>query len=101
MSAPEGKSGGGAAAADPLKEYNELAQKLFVGLAARIYSAPSSPEQKKPDPKMLAAMCFKMADAFEQASKETDRAKAIIEARNKAAVKLDEVDLSGVFGAKK
>jgi hypothetical protein len=101
MSAPEGKPAAGAAAVDPLKEYNDLAQKLFVGLAARIYSAPSAPDQKKPDPKVLAAMCFKMAEAFEQASRETDRAKAIIEARNKAAVKLDEVDLSGVFGAKK
>ncbi|MBV8032154.1 MAG: hypothetical protein JO035_11650 [Betaproteobacteria bacterium] len=90
-----------APAVDPLKEYTELAQKLFVGIASRVYSAPSAPDQKKPDPKILAAMCFKMADAFEQATKETDRAKAIIEARNKASVKLDEVDLSGVFGAAK
>ena len=101
MSAPESKPAGGGAAVDPLKEYNELAQKLFIGLASRVYSAPSAPDQKKPDPKMLATMCFKMADAFEQASKETERAKSIIEARNKAAVKLDEVDISGMFGAKK
>jgi len=101
MSAPESKPAAAGPAADPLKEYNELAQKIFVGLAARIYGSPSAPDQKKPDPKVLAAMCFKMADAFEQAAKETDRAKAIIEARNKAAVKLDEVDLSSVFGAKK
>ena len=99
MSAPESKAAG--QPVDPLKEYNELAQKLFVGICARVYSAPSAPDQKKPDPKILAAMCFKMADAFEAASRETERAKAIIEARNKAAVKLDEVDLSGVFGAKK
>src|SRR5258706_10387992 len=101
MSAPEGKAAGGGAAVDPLKEYNELAQKLFIGLASRVYSAPSAPDQKKPDPKTLATMCFKMADAFEQASKETERAKSIIEARNKAAMKLDEVDISGMFGAKK
>src|SRR2546423_15473438 len=101
MSAPESKPAGGGGAADPMKEYNDLAQKLFVGLAARVYSAPSAPDQKKPDPKLRAAMCFKMADAFEQASKETDRARAIIEAKNKAAVRLDEVDISGMFGAKK
>ncbi len=90
MSTPEKP----AAAADPLAAYVALAEKLFVGLAARVYSSPA---EKKPDPKALAAMCFKLADAFEAASKETDRIKAIIEAKSKAAVKLDEVDLSGVF----
>jgi|SRR4051812_22692307 hypothetical protein len=96
MSAPEKVP-----AVDPLLGYVQLAERLFIGLAARVYSAPSAPDQKKPDPKVLAAMCFKMADAFEQATRETDRAKAIIEARNKAAVKLDEVDLSGVFESQK
>ncbi len=93
MSAPEKP-----APADPLQAYVALAEKLYVGLAARVYSSPA---EKKPEPKILAAMCFKLADAFEQAAKETDRAKAIIEARNKAAVKLDEVDLSGVFASEK
>ena len=96
MSAPEK-----APAVDPLLTYVQLAERLFIGLATRVYSAPSAPDQKKPDPKVLAAMCFKMADAFEQATRETDRAKAIIEAKNKAAVKLDEVDLSGVFESQK
>ncbi len=93
MSAPEKTP---AAAADPLAAYTALAQQLYVGLAARVYSSAA---EKKPDPKALAAMCFRLADAFEQAAKETDRAKAIIEARNKASVKLDEVDLSGVFAS--
>jgi hypothetical protein len=97
MSAPEKAP----AAADPILAYVALAEKLFIGLAARVYSAPSAPDQKKPDPKILAAMCFKMADAFEAASRETDRAKAIIEARNKAAVKLDDIDMSGVFASEK
>ena len=96
MSAPEKPAA--APAADPLAAYTALAEKLFVNLAARVYS---SPVEKKPEPRVLAAMCFKMADAFEQAAKETDRAKAIIEARNKAAVKLDEVDLSGVFASER
>jgi hypothetical protein len=53
------------------------------------------------DPQKLAAFSFKLADAFEQATKETDRMKASIEAANKAAVKLDDVDLSSVFQATK
>lgn len=90
MSAPE-KQAPARAAKDP---YIELAERIFVGLAARIYGAPS---EKKPDPKALAAYSFKLAEAFEQASKETDRARAAIDIANKAAVKLDEVDLSSVF----
>jgi hypothetical protein len=42
-------------------------------------------------------LCFKLAEAFEQATRETDRAQARITAANKAAVKLDEVDLTSVF----
>jgi hypothetical protein len=94
MSAPEKQ-----AAARPGKDaYVELAEKIFVGLAARIYSAPS---EKKPDPKALAAYSFKLAEAFEQASKETDRARAAIDIANKAAVRLDEVDLTSVFQSSK
>jgi hypothetical protein len=90
MSAPE-KPAAPRAAKDP---YIELAEKIFVGLATRIYSAPS---EKKPDPKALAAYSFRLAEAFEQASKETDRARAAIDIANKAAVRLDEVDLTSVF----
>ena len=81
--------------------YVELAERIFVQLSSRVYGTLASSEAKKPDPKALAAFSFKLADAFEQATRETDRMKAKIEAANKAAVKLDEVDLSHVFGAKK
>lgn len=92
-------------AADPkkqpsvdLKDPNlELARALFIGMAARVYSTPSAPEQKKPDPKALAALCFRLAEAFDAASRETPKVKAALEAASKAAVKLDEVDLSAVF----
>jgi hypothetical protein len=97
MNAPE-KKPAAAVAKDP---FIDLAERIFVNLAARVYSTPSAPDQKKPDPKTLAAMCFKMAEAFEAATRETDRAKAAIEIANKAAVKLDEVDLSGVFASSK
>ena len=47
-------------------------------MAQRIYSAPSNPEQKKPDPKALATMCFRLAEAFEAASHETPKVKAAL-----------------------
>ncbi len=75
----------------------ELASQIFVALAGNAYGTPG--DHKKPDPKLLAAFSFKLAEAFEQAAKETDRAKLAIVAANKAAVKLDEVDLSSMFAA--
>jgi hypothetical protein len=75
----------------------ELAREIFIGMAQRVYTAPPSPEQKKPDPKTLATLCFRLAEAFDAASRETPKVKAALEAASKAAVKLDEVDLSSVF----
>ncbi len=72
----------------------ELAREIYIGMAQRIYSAPS---EKKPEPKALAALCFRLAEAFDAASRETPKVKAALEAATKAAVKLDEVDLSAVF----
>jgi hypothetical protein len=84
--------------ADPMAE---LAEKIFVALAGRIYGNLAGGDLKKPDPKALAAYSYKLAEAFEQASRETDRAKAFHEAADKAKVKLDEVDLSSVFASTK
>ena len=86
---------------DPQKAYVELAERIFVQLSSRVYGTLAGSEQKKPDPKALAAFSFRLAEAFEQATRETDRMKASIEAANKASVKLDEVDLSSVFSATK
>ena len=91
-----GEKGGGAPKKDP---YVDLAERIFVQLSSRVYGTLAGGEQKKPDPKALAAFCFKLADAFEKATDETPRRLAEIEARNKAAVKLDEVDLTSVFAA--
>ena len=79
----------------------DLAERIYVQLSSRVYGTLAGSDQKKPDPKALAAFSFKLAEAFEQATKETDRMRASIEAANKAAVKLDEVDLSSVFQAAK
>ena len=94
MSAPAPAPSNEAARKDP---YVELAERIFVQLSSRVYGTLAGSDQKKPDPKALAAFSYKLAEAFEQATKETDRMKAAIEAANKAAVKLDEVDLSSVF----
>jgi len=72
----------------------ELAREIYIGMAQRIYSAPT---EKKPEPRALAALCFRLAEAFDAASRETPKVKAALEAASRAAVKLDEVDLSAVF----
>jgi hypothetical protein len=97
MSAPA-KEGPKPAGKDP---YVELAEKIFIALATRVYGTLAGTDQKKPDPKALAAFSFKLADVFEQATKETDRAVAAAEIANKAKVNLADVDLSSVFAATK
>lgn len=97
MSAPTPDASAKAPAAPAKDPYVDLAERIFVQLSSRVYGTLSGTEAKKPDPKALAAFSFKLAEAFEQATRETDRMKAKIEAANKAAVKLDEVDLSHVF----
>ena len=94
MSAPEKQPVSAAATRDA---YTELAFEIYIAMAARIYSAPANPESKKPDPKALGLMCFKLAEAFLAAEKETPRARAEAEALSKARVNLDDVDMSSVF----
>src|SRR6267142_4649076 len=98
MSAPakDAPPSGKAAAALAKDPYVDLAERIFVSLAARVYGTLAGSDQRKPDPKALATFSFKLADAFEEATSETPRRRAEIEAKRKAAVKLDEVDLSGV-----
>jgi len=82
----------------PTKDlYIELAQQIYVRLAARVYGTLAGTDERKPDPAALAAYSFKLANAFEQAASQTDRAKAAAEVASKAAVKVGDVDLSGMF----
>ncbi len=81
MNAPAGKEAK-APQTDPLAD---LAEKLYVQIAGRLYNPlAATGDAKKPDPKVVAAYCYKLAEAFDQASRETDRAKARIDAENKA-----------------
>src|SRR5258708_19548317 len=88
--APAAGKPGAAPAKDP---YIEFAEKIYINLAARVYGTLSGTEQKKPDPKALAAFCFKLVDAFELASNETPRRLAEIEPRHTPAAKLDEINI--------
>ena len=81
--------------------YVELAERIFIALAARVYGTLAGTEQRKPDPKALAAFSFKLADAFEEATNETPRKQAEIAARKKAGMKVDDVDLSGILNMQK
>ena len=92
--APKPGAGHAVPAKDP---YVDLAERIFVNLAARVYGTLAGGDAKKPDPKALAAFSFRLADAFEQATNETPRKQAEIAARNKASVKLDDVDVSSFF----
>jgi hypothetical protein len=98
MSAPSKDASAKASAPQSQQDrWIDLAERIYVQLSARVYGTLAGSDQKKPDPKALAAFSFRLAEAFEQATRETDRMKATIEAANKAAVKLDDVDLSSVF----
>ena len=98
MSEHAEKPAAGPAKGPPAKDpYVDFAEKIYIRLAANVYANLAAPS--KPDPKALAAYCFRLVDAFEAASNETPRRLAEIEAKNKAAVKLDQVDLSSVFAS--
>jgi len=79
---------------DPLRDF---AERIFIGLAAHVYGTLAGTEQRKPDPKALAAYSFKLAEAFQEAYKETPRIRAALDEARRANVKLDEVDISGLF----
>ena len=78
-------------AEDPIEV---LAQKIYVQMCARIYGAAGD----KPQPKAVAQLAFKLAETFIAANYEFNpNAIAAREAKNKAAVKLDSVQID--FGA--
>lgn len=91
---PKPAAGHAGPAKDP---YVEFAERLYVNLTARVYGTLAGGDAKKPDPKALALFCYKLVDAFEQATIETPRKRAEYEAKLKAGVKLDEIDMSAMF----
>jgi hypothetical protein len=82
------------AAQAPYDPIHDLAEKIYVQLCGRIYGAGG----EKPQPKAVAQLCFKLAESFIAANYELNpTAVAAREARNKASVKLDSVQID--FGA--
>lgn len=76
---------------DPIEQ---LAEKIYVPLCARVYSATG----EKPQPKAVAQLCFKLAETFIAANYEFNpNAVAAREAKNKASVNLDSVNID--FGS--
>ena len=78
------------AAEAPRDPIEELAEKLYVAMCARIYSAGG----EKPQPKAVAQISFKLAEAFRAANYEFNpTAIAAREAKAKATVNLDNVQI--------
>ena len=72
---------------DPIET---LARTLYVTLCGRIYAAAG----EKPQPKAVAQLSFKLAETFIAANYEFNpTAIAAREAKNKASVKLDAVQI--------
>jgi hypothetical protein len=89
MSAPQKP-----AAAAPHDPIQEMAEKLYIALCARVYSATG----EKPQPKAVAQLCFKLAETFQAANYEFNpTAVAARVAKDKASVNLDSVNID--FGA--
>lgn len=89
MSAPQRP-----AAQAPHDPIHDLAEKIYVQLCGRIYGAGG----EKPQPKAVAQVSFKLAEAFIAANYEFNpTAVATREAKNRAAVNLDSVHID--FGA--
>jgi hypothetical protein len=82
------------AAPPPHDPIQDLAEKIYVQLCGRIYGAGG----EKPQPKAVAQLCFKLAETFIAANYELNpTAVAAREAKNKASVKLDSVQID--FGS--
>ena len=76
-----------------------LAQKLYIEMCGRVYSVSGG---EKPQPKMLAQMSFKLAQVFQAANYEFNpTAVAAREAKAKAAVNLDNVEIDFSYGKPK
>jgi hypothetical protein len=76
-----------------------LAQKLYIEMCGRVYSVSGG---EKPQPKMLAQMSFKLAQVFQAANYEFNpTAVAAREAKAKASVNLDNVEIDFSYGKPK
>lgn len=93
-------SGGGAPEAAPAKktaadETREIALKIYIGIAGLTYSYMDATERKRPAPKPLALLSFKLAEAFLQADAEVNAA-ALAAERARNTFKAEDLDLASL-----
>ncbi len=89
----EGKPGAAPPPPDPIQQ---MAHEIFVHMCGRIYSQGG----EKPQPRAVAQIAFKLAETFQAANLEFNPvARAAREAKEKASVTLDDVQID--FGATK
>ena len=75
---------------DPVRE---LALQIYVGLACRAYGDTGGAERARPQPKALAQLSFKLAEAFQTADSEVNPVTIAAAAATKSAAKFDAGDL--------
>ena len=85
---------------EPQRDPTEvLAEKLYIEMCSRVYSVSGG---EKPQPKMLAQMSFKLAQVFQAANYEFNpTAVAARDAKAKASVNLDDVEIDFSYGKPK
>ena len=89
--APAAPAAGPAAPNDPIKE---LGLKIYVELAGRAYAGGST--EGKPEPKALAMLSLKLAEAFLQADREVNA--ALLEAaRKRDTFSFNDVDMGAMM----
>jgi hypothetical protein len=79
------------AKADPVKD---LAMQIYVEFAAKLYSG--GVPKDAPQPKQLALLCFKLADAFLEVHREVNHeANEVI--RKRTYFNTDDIDVGGLM----
>jgi hypothetical protein len=74
----------------------DLALEIYIGLASRVYAHPAEPEQARPNPKVLAQMSFKLAQAFEMVDREINPVAIAAAAAKAKAVAFTAADMAGI-----
>jgi hypothetical protein len=74
----------------------DLALEIYIGLASRVYSQAAEPEHARPNPKVLAQMSFKLAQAFEMVDREVNPVAIAAAAAKAKAVAFGEAEMAGI-----
>lgn len=82
-------------------DIKDIALKIYIELAGLTYAYTDAggTERKRPAPKQLALMSFKLAEAFEQANAEVNAA-ALAAERARNTFKAEDLDLASLHQPK-